>query len=352
MKLKTRFMTFLITTVLLITSASAQDLESVINNLFETNGQRYTSPLATALGTSLNSGTFRTAASHKLLGFDITVNVAAVAIPTQGKEFDFYIPADVTFPFSAPGYGTYDITFNGDLLYPGDRTSATFFGAEESNIISPDAGYASGAVASQLENQGVPSYVVDGLAGEINEFVNSELPINTPAGVLDTDFFPMVIPQISLGLPLDIELSLRGGLNQNIDELGEISLLGYGGKIGLNQFIPFDIGILPRLSAGYYQTDLSIGDLVDMKNTYAGIQASKRLLFLTLYGGYGIESSTMDVSYVNEETNTDVNFSVDGKNETRITAGLRLKLFFLSLNADYNVGEYDSYNLGLSFTFR
>ena len=93
-----------------------------------------------------------------------------------------------------------------------------------------------------------------------------------------------------------------------------------------------------------------------MKNSIATLQASKSIPFLTVYGGFGLESSSMDVdyTYIDALTNMEIPvlFSLDGKNNFRTTIGGRLKLAILSINADYNIDEFNTYNIGVGLTLR
>jgi len=58
------------------------------------NVKNYVMPLTTMLGSSINSGYFRKAATHKLMGIDLTIDLAYANIPTSGKLYDFIIPED------------------------------------------------------------------------------------------------------------------------------------------------------------------------------------------------------------------------------------------------------------------
>ena len=62
----------------------------------------------------------------------------------------------------------------------------------------------------------------------------------------------------------------------------------------------------------------------------------------------------IDYTYTDEITDTEipVKFSLDGDNKFRTTVGARLKLLFLSINYDYNMGELNTHNVGLGLTFR
>ncbi|MBT3250692.1 MAG: hypothetical protein HOB17_02240 [Candidatus Marinimicrobia bacterium] len=334
------------------TMTIGQGLEGTIQQLVETNGIEYISPLVTAFGTGMNSGTFSTANSHKLLGFDVSINAALVSIPSEANTFTFFIPDNIPFSLdlSNDGLGTYDFTFDGNQLYPGARKSSTFFGKKVSNTIAADASYLEGSLEDQLVADGVNPTIAANLASTYASSTANELNILTPVG-FDFSNLPTLMPSVSIGLPYDIELTLRGAPEIDSEDIGKVSFIGYGAKIGLNRFIPMDIGVLPRLSVGYYINTLKVGDIIDAESTILNIQASKKLLFLTVYGGYGIESTTVDIDYTHDD-GTDVSFTVDGKNENRFLVGARMKMLFFSFNVDYNVGEYNAINAGLSFSFR
>ena len=140
----------------------------------------------------------------------------------------------------------------------------------------------------------------------------------------------------------------------DIEGMGKLTFSGFGGKIGLNQFIPIPNIALPHIAVGYYMTNVGIGSIMKMKNSIATLQVSKSIPFLTVYGGFGLENSSLDVkyNYIDELTNTEIpiNFNIDGGNKFRTTVGGRLKLFLLTINADYNIGEFNTYNIGVGFT--
>jgi len=331
----------------LFTPGFTEDLLSNIQNMGEQNARGYSLPLVSSFGTALNSGTFYTAATHKFLGFDITANLAFVPVPDRDLTFEFYIPDQIDIPFTYGGINS-NLQLDGDMLYQQDRTVSTIFGSTDSKTFTPNQDYVTGALEDQFS---IPHTDAQALSGPIA----SELTLVMPGG-FDFNTMEAVIPQVSVGLPLDIDVMVRMLPKTTLENIGEVSMVGFGGKIGLNQFIPFNIGLLPRISAGYYLTNLDIGDIISMENTITNIQMSKKLLFLTVYGGYGIETTSVDVNYIwqSGESTEDVpiQFTMDGINESRITAGVRMKLLFLSLQGEYNKGDYDAFNLGVSFSLR
>ncbi|NOZ09170.1 MAG: hypothetical protein GXO91_09925 [FCB group bacterium] len=343
---------------LMVLPLQAESLDVTLQTLISDNARGYLGPAPTAFGTNINSGTFHTAATHKFLGFDFTLNSSVAEIPDADLTFDFILPQE-QLPFNIPFMGgSVDVSMSLDQLYEDDRAVPTIFGSKDEGSIEVDELKAQNIIAQQISDEtGVSVEDVIATAGPeiIAQIQAANLgPITTPAG-FDLGLVPMIIPQFAVGLPFDLEVMVRGYPKTNFEDIGEVSFLGYGAKIGLNQFNPLPIPFLPRVSVGYYQTNLTIGSILDASNTIINLQVSKSIPFLTVYGGYGIESSSMDVNYDYTDgtrTTQNINFSLDGKNETRITAGLRLKLAMFSLNADYSQGEYTSYNLGLGITLR
>ncbi|MFQ6613908.1 MAG: DUF6588 family protein [Fidelibacterota bacterium] len=347
----------------LMAPVTGQDLQSTLESLAKNNAEGYLGPAVTAFGMGVNSGTFHTARPHKMLGFDVTLNVAATAITDAGQTYDFYIPpADVNIPIDVNGTN-YSVTLNLDDVYESDRTSSTLFGDNTSNAITVDENTASDAIYSSLASQTglsqtqlqalIPSSTITGLLSAYVPTINTPKGFNLPA-------FPMVMPQVSVGLPMSIELTLRGFPKAKLGDMGELSFIGFGGKIGLNQFIPIPNLVLPRITVGYYMTTLTMGDIITANNSIATLQVSKSIPFLTVYGGLGLESSSMDVSYdyqymdpaTGSTSNENVSFTLDGKNTFRTIVGVRLKLAIISINADYNVGEFNTFNIGVGLTLR
>ncbi len=337
----------------------AADLEETISIMAGNNAEVYLAPLATAFGTNVNSGLFSSAKPHKILGFDVTMNVAFSQIPDDDTHYQFVISSeDIQFTESFTGEDI-TVSLNPNELYEDNRTAATIFGPDRSYTIAVDHDEAVDDIAMQIAGE-LPNTTAEQVktlyGNEINAFIQTALPpISTPKG-FDIDLMPMIIPQVALGLPYDVEVMLRGAPPLKAGDLGEFSYFGYGAKIGLNQFLPLENPLYPRLSLGYYGMHLNLDDIVESHNHIISLQASKSFPFLTVYGGYGLESSEVDVEYdyyTNELTPpTKIEFSLDGSNESRVLLGARIKVFLFSVNLDYNMGEYESYNMGISIALR
>ncbi len=352
--------------VIILSLGFAQSLEETLEQMAKDNARGYLGPVVTAFGMGVNSGTFHTAKPHKMLGFDVKLNVAATTVTDVGQNYDFALPdANIDFVMAlelVPGQGSqnFNLSINPNDVYESDRESSTLFGPNESNAIEVDGAAAVDVIAAQIASQSgglmTAAQIESNFGSEISSAISGNIPaIMTPTG-FDLPVFPMVMPQISVGLPMSIELTLRGFPEADMGDIGKFSFYGFGGKIGLNQFIPIPNIAIPRIAVGYYMTNLGIGDLLNAQNSILTVQASKSIPFLTVYGGVGMESSSMEVKYeyVDELTGTTlpIEFSLDGENSFRTIVGARLKLFLLTINADYNVGEFNTFNLGVGLTLR
>jgi hypothetical protein len=91
-----------------------------------------------------------------------------------------------------------------------------------------------------------------------------------------------------------------------------------------------------------------------------GVEASTKLLFFTLYGGFQLEQSSFaigpydaTVTYGSETQNIRVpEFTIDGKNTSRAHVGLRLILLLVNIHADYSFAKTPVLTLGAGITFR
>ena len=92
--------------VLSLSSMALSDVTSAITSLVGRNAEGYLQPIGTMMGTSMNSGFYRKASPHKLLGFDITLDFSYAMAPAGQTTYKFYIPDDsISFPFQFQNLG-------------------------------------------------------------------------------------------------------------------------------------------------------------------------------------------------------------------------------------------------------
>ena len=96
---------FFIIVFLSLPSMAFSDVTSSITSLVGRNAEGYLAPIGTMMGTGMNSGFYRKASPHKILGFDITFDIVYVLAPLGETTYDFVIPDDsigYSFPFTFP----------------------------------------------------------------------------------------------------------------------------------------------------------------------------------------------------------------------------------------------------------
>ena len=164
----------------------------------------------------------------------------------------------------------------------------------------------------------------------------------------------ILVPQIQINLGLISNFEVTGRyLNINIDEFGDISLMGLGIKYGFEEYVPrFPIDL--SVQAMYHK--FVIGDWLDSGTIGMNLQLSKEFVFLPvdLYGGIGFENTSMVIKTgsIPVDDLLDVSdVSIDGDNNFRFNFGLSWTLAFFNVHADYNFGKYNSLGLGAMVVF-
>jgi len=154
-------------------------------------------------------------------------------------------------------------------------------------------------------------------------------------------------------LPVNLELSLRGLPEFELDDVGTIAI--YGG--GLRSSLP--VPIIDVAVGAYYQL-MKIGDFYEATNMNVHAELGKSLgalgFSISPYVGAGLDQTNVTLSYGFENVDgstQQLEFSIDGDNSLRYTAGVTLQIPFLYLNAEAaQVGDYQSATLSLGVIFK
>jgi hypothetical protein len=102
---------------------------------------------------------------------------------------------------------------------------------------------------------------------------------------------------------------------------------------------------------GFFRQELDLGDVIQTDATSFFVAASKSFAVITAYGGVAFESSNIDVDYTEQTNGTHVAFSLDGKQERRLTLGGTLNLGLQQLNVEMSFGKLATFGAGLMFGF-
>ncbi|MBN2367355.1 MAG: hypothetical protein JXL67_14400 [Calditrichaeota bacterium] len=274
-------------------SSSQAQLEDLITRYAGENGEEYVKPLITAFGANLNSGLYRSAHVPKIgLHFNIALN-GMVAVFSDDQR---------TFTATTTGY-----------FYPLDEveTSTVVGDPEGATVTSP-----SGA-----------EYVF-------------------PGGY-DMKSFMIAAPTITVGSIFGTEASLRYFKATLSEDIGDLTLLGLGIRHSLSQYIPLS----PLdIAAGFFYHQFKISDIVKSNVTSIHAEVGKSFPVINLYGGMAYETNkaTLDYTFDTGIETADVSLDVSGENKFRVILGVGFNFTLLHINLDYNIGQQQVLNAGLS----
>lgn len=302
----------------------------------------YISPMMKSIGYGLNQGWYNTAKPHKIAGFDLTVSVNPVFVPSADKLFlvDNAKMSNIDLVNDVNGAPVTRGTGKGNI--------PTFFGPDKNT----------------------------------NYEVRNVLPTSTFSGPqgINLGFLPVPTAHLGFGLPKGFDIKFRFVPNIDLgkasdgDITGKFGLFGIGVLHDFKQWIP-GIKAMPfDLSAfvGYTKMTLNAGIEDGQPNNKAEfscsattIQAiiSKKLSVLTPYLGVGVNMATTklgvkgayDFNDDGDRTdNGEVNpFNISAaSNGPRVTGGIRLKFGPIAFHGDYTLAKYKSASVGFGINVR
>ena len=335
--------------------AFGQSLEENLGSMLSENAEMYLMPLGDAFGSNMNSGWYHRSRVHKMLGFDISVKAMIAGVPEESEFFNFALSQnEMEFDLDAlvgEDINPLSLTF-ADIYYESDTRTPTFFGpADSAGLLVTNQSHLAGLfeghlrteMTAQLASEGVP-------AGQIPALVDAAIAaanIDGEVAGLDLDFplppgiglpaLPLVMPQIAIGLPMGIELTLRGFPEAELEDIGTFSMYGGGARLNIDQFIP--IPLFPvDITAGAFYSQMSIGTLIESSNTSVSLQVGKSINLLVfgvgVYVDAAYEMSSLSIGYdVDPEFGIEDNriqFDMETDPGLRLGAGLHLKLIPLT----------------------
>jgi hypothetical protein len=183
-------------------------------------------------------------------------------------------------------------------------------------------------------------------------------PIETISGIVDTRWVPLAAPEGYIGGLFGLKAMIRWLPTISNDDFGKVELFGYGlqwSTSGLLKDFPVDMMV------GFFNQSLDIygevpgyegGMLTEASSLY--LAGSYDWPALTLYGGFALESSEMDVYYsINNPDlgtldGTEVTFTEEGRQENRFTLGVTFDII-AKLNLEMAHGDFTTYSAGLMF---
>ncbi len=344
---------FLILTCLLAfvnpVAAQGEDksLTETLSTLSQDAAKGYLLPIASAFGTDLNAGWFHRAPEATKFSFDLEIGFVAMGsfFPDDATHFE----VDGSFKFSDAE--ARQLLTNAGI--PINQPAIDQLTQQSSNVSISGATIIGSSVDSIMIALSSNNAALNPLL--LGQAV--KLPFGGFGDLADVNIMPLFAPQISIGTVFGTQATFRYLPTVKInDDLGDFSYFGFGFQhnpgIWLNDPLPVDV------AASFFTQALKIGDLFNTTTTAFGVNASYELglgaINLTPYAGFMFESSTMEVTYkmadpFGNPTNEEIKFELEGESKTRLTLGLSIRLLLINLNADYNIGAYNSFSAGLTF---
>jgi hypothetical protein len=337
--------------------AATQTMEETVSKLGAAAGKAYVAPIVSGFGSNLNAGWFHKSPPAKKFGINFEVGPVFMGTLLSGGSKTMNVTGgfrlDSTQARSiANGVDTAGMFGQGQTLRDSvaaaiRRNDVNVEFSGPTIIGSDDEGMLIEVVSQPL----VVNFGGGDTTITIDPYVDSIPEVTGVLGDFADIPLPLVAPQIQIGTIYGTNLTLRYLPEYEIPDVGKVKFSGFGIQhnpaVWLANPLPVD------LSFGFFTQSLELGTLFKASSQAYGINVSKtfgwRILNVTPYGGFMLENSTFDFSYELEvdDKMIPVNFSMDGENKYRATAGLSVRLFLINLNADYNLGKYNSFSAGV-----
>ena len=337
-------------------TTQAQDFGQIIaGSLTDANkyAKSYLQPFGEGEIYNLSRGWYSTARTHKMLGFDISINGQFAVVPTDKQSF----------VFNNSDYSTFKLS--------GSATSAslpTFMGSSTTQVIN---------VTNTVNGQTVSTNFTapKGIGDDMKNNV-SFVPVSDPLPVVQvgvglfkhTDLKVRYFPKTNFsdvnigvfGLALQHEFSHYLPFIKKVPFLHLSALAGYS-KINASYYPKFDANSSvqsPNAVADYSISSFTVQGIASVKfsllELYTSIGYATGKSNINLNGDYTITYNTGYPPPNNKVTATQKDplaLSYNGSGLSN-TWGIRLNLSILKIYADYTIAKYNGIGMGLALAFR
>ncbi|MBY0479884.1 MAG: hypothetical protein K2Q21_00915 [Chitinophagaceae bacterium] len=337
-------------------TAKAQDFGQIIaGSLPDANkyASAYMRPFAEGEIYNLARGWYSTARTHKLLGFDISINGQFAIVPTEKQSFTFNNADYSTFKLSGAA---------------SSATLPTLMGGTSSQVINVNTTVNGQPVSTSFT---APKGIGDDMKKNV-----SFIPVSAP----------LPVAQIGIGLFKHTDLKVRYFPKTNFSDM-EIGVFGVGIQHEFSNYLPFikkvpflHLSALAAFSSidANYKPKFDPGSSVQSPNAVAGYKisaftlqgiASVKFAILELYTsiGYSTGKSTIDlkgdytITYntgfpppndkatATQKDPISLSYNAGGVSNTW---GARLNITVLKIYVDYTFAKYNGAGAGIALAFR
>jgi hypothetical protein len=343
---------FALSSSITIAQDQTTDLATELTKVGTKNISNYVSPIFSGFSADLNSAFYHSADLHDVLGFDVGVKIGMGIIKDADRKYDFITPdhisianpADPTQLITLDAGSDYDAVVSGAPTAVGDKKNKFY--------------------VKMMRTTGTSS--IDTIKRAIYDNLVAQYGSNNlfqiPNG-FDLPAVPLIMPQAAIGLPFGLEVMVRFIPTVSATEAGKFNYMGFGLRYDIDKLLrksPVDIAIHFMTQKMNYKSK-SDKDIFSATGTAYGIEASKRLVFLTVYGGFQLEKSTFTLAQIDGKfttpDKTETPFTIpemtfEGKNKSRFTLGVRALIALVSIHAEYSVANTPVFAAGIGVSLR
>jgi hypothetical protein len=347
------FKTFLIALIIFFVTSSKtspQTIGETLSNLSSGAVLKYSEPVISAFGSSMNSGWF-------------------TGLPSSSNG----IHAKLRFV----GVGSF---FTDDLRrfsYVGNLRLTS----SQVDEILISSGYDPGTIQNYeslkseiLSREWQVKFDGPTITGNIEEYLSVEFPevqvqgytidsyrfeLTDVKGYLNNiDVMPSPALQLDLGSVIGTGISVRYFRGINLQDLGIVNIWGGGVIHNLNYWfgdsLPFEIGV------GYYFQSFKVGDIFQNTASQYGLFVSKRIggrISIEPYAGLTYETSRSEINYKYQfdspagRQELELNIDYNGDQTVNLAVGTSINLSIFVLNFDYKFGGTRTGTAGVGFGF-
>lgn len=328
------------------------DLATELTKVGTKNVSNYVAPIFNGFSADLNSAFYHSADLHSSLGFDVGLKFGFALIPDADRKYTFLTPDSIYI--KNPALESQIITLKAGTDYDAEVPGAPTAVGDKKNKFYVTMKRATGSTQEDT----IKRAIYDNLVARYGSNNLFQLPNG-----FDLPAIPLPMPQATIGLPFGLEVMVRFIPTVSATEAGKFNYMGFGLRYDIDRLIrksPLDIAVHFMTQKMNYKSK-SDNDIFKATGTAYGIEASKRFLFFTVYGGFQLETSTFTLAQIDGNFTTPdgqvtaftiPEMTFEGKNKSRFTIGFRALIALVDVHAEYSFANSPVLAVGIGVSLR
>jgi len=347
------FKTFLVALILFFVSSTRtfpQTIGETLSNLSSGAVLKYSEPVISAFGSSMNSGWF-TGLPSSSNGIHAKLRFVGVGsfFTDDLRRFSYVGNLRLTSPqvdeiLISSGY---------------DPSTIQNYESMKSEILARewevkfDGPTITGNIDEHLFVE-FPQVEVQG-----NTIESYKLELTDVKGYLNNiDVMPSPAMQLDLGSIIGTSVSVRYFRGINLSDLGIVNIWGGGAIHNLNYW--FDDSLPIEIGFGYYFQSFKVGDIFKNTASQYGLFLSKKIggrISIEPYAGLTYETSRSEIDYKYQfdspagRQELELNIDYNGDQTVNLAVGTSINLSIFVVNFDYKFGGTNTGTVGVGFGF-